>query len=59
MCDKLIIIGAGVDHTKGIDFPLASSLLLEIVDYLKSNGQVQGFVGHIFLGICGTVVAML
>jgi hypothetical protein len=37
MCDKLIIIGAGVDHTKGIDFPLASSLLLEIVDYLKND----------------------
>lgn len=30
MNNKLLIIGAGVDRTKGIDFPLANTLMAEM-----------------------------
>ncbi len=34
---KLIVIGAGVDRSKGIDFPLANTLLGEIALFLKEE----------------------
>lgn len=39
MKDNLLITGAGVDFTKGIDFPLASTLLADISSYLKEEGR--------------------
>jgi len=39
MNDKLLIIGAGVDRTQGIDFPLASTLLAEVSQYLAQEGR--------------------
>ncbi|MDP8175655.1 hypothetical protein [Phocoenobacter skyensis] len=37
MTKKLIITGAGVDRSKGIDFPLANTLLGEIAIYLQTD----------------------
>lgn len=39
MIDKLLIIGAGVDRTNGIDFPLANTLMAEIATFAKSEGK--------------------
>lgn len=39
MSDKLLILGAGVDRTTGIDFPLANTLLAEITRYLDGDGK--------------------
>lgn len=38
MTDNLLITGAGVDRTKGIEFPLADTLLPEVTDYLRRDG---------------------
>lgn len=39
MNDKLLIIGAGVDRTEGIDFPLANTLMAEIATFAKAEGK--------------------
>lgn len=39
MTDKLLIIGAGVDRTEGIDFPLANTLLADVSRYLEGSGK--------------------
>ena len=39
MIKNLLITGAGVDRTKGIDFPLAATLLPEISAYLEKDGR--------------------
>ena len=39
MNKNLIIIGAGVDCTSGIDFPLAATLLPEIAAYIEGDGK--------------------
>lgn len=39
MSDKLLIIGAGVDRTEGIDFPLANTLMAEIATFAKTDGK--------------------
>lgn len=39
MNDKLLIIGAGVDRTQGIDFPLANTLLADVSRYLEGPGK--------------------
>lgn len=39
MHDKLLIIGAGVDRTDGIAFPLANTLLADISRYLDGPGK--------------------
>lgn len=39
MSDKLLIIGAGVDRTEGIDFPLANTLLADVSRYLEGTGK--------------------
>lgn len=36
---KLLITGAGVDFTKGIEFPLAATLLADVTRYLAGNGK--------------------
>lgn len=35
----LLITGAGVDRTPGIDFPLANTLLADVVQYLEGQGK--------------------
>jgi len=37
--NNLLILGAGVDRTAGIDFPLANTLLRDINRYLDSEGK--------------------
>jgi hypothetical protein len=37
--DKLLILGAGVDRTAGIDFPLANTLLADVTRYLDGPGK--------------------
>ena len=37
--ETLLIIGAGVDRTKGIDFPLANTLLSAISNYAENEGK--------------------
>jgi hypothetical protein len=39
MTKHLLITGAGVDRTRGIDFPLAATLLPEIASYLDGDGK--------------------
>lgn len=39
MTKNLLITGAGVDRTTGIDFPLAATLLPEIAAYLEGDGK--------------------
>ena len=39
MTDKLLILGAGVDRTAGIDFPLANTLLADVTRYLDGSGK--------------------
>lgn len=39
MSDTLLIIGAGVDRSKGIDFPLANTLLSAISNYAENEGK--------------------
>ena len=39
MTDKLLILGAGVDRTGGIDFPLANTLLADVTRYLDGPGK--------------------
>ncbi|WP_404360504.1 hypothetical protein [Methylotuvimicrobium sp. KM1] len=39
MGDKLLILGAGVDRTTGIDFPLANTLLADVTRYLDGPGK--------------------
>ena len=39
MTKHLLITGAGVDRTRGIDFPLAATLLPEIAAYLDGDGK--------------------
>jgi hypothetical protein len=39
MTKHLLITGAGVDRTPGIDFPLAATLLPEIAAYLEGEGK--------------------
>lgn len=39
MIETLLIIGAGVDRTSGIDFPLANTLMAEIATYAKGDGK--------------------
>lgn len=36
---QLLITGAGVDRTDGIDFPLASTLLADVARYIKGPGR--------------------
>jgi hypothetical protein len=37
--NNLLILGAGVDRTTGIDFPLANTLLTDITRYLDGEGK--------------------
>lgn len=39
MTDNLLILGAGVDRTHGIDFPLANTLLADVSRYLDGPGK--------------------
>ncbi len=39
MSTNLLILGAGVDRTKGIGFPMANTLLPEVAQYLASEGK--------------------
>lgn len=39
MTTNLLITGAGVDCTKGIEFPMAATLLPEIAAYIEGNGR--------------------
>ncbi len=39
MTDHLLIIGAGVDRTQGLDFPLANTLLADVSRYLEGPGK--------------------
>lgn len=39
MSKRLLILGAGVDRTTGIDFPLANTLLADVVRYLDGSGK--------------------
>lgn len=39
MKEKLLITGAGVDRTAGIDFPLANTLLPDLSRYLEGEGK--------------------
>lgn len=39
MTKHLLITGAGVDRTRGIDFPLAATHLPEIASYLDGDGK--------------------
>jgi hypothetical protein len=39
MIKNLLITGAGVDRTPGIDFPLAATLLPEIASYIDGEGK--------------------
>lgn len=39
MSKHLLIIGAGVDRTTGIDFPLANTLLADVSRYLDGPGK--------------------
>lgn len=39
MSKNLLIIGAGVDRTEGIDFPLANTLLAGVSSYLDGDGK--------------------
>jgi len=39
MSDNLLIIGAGVDRSDGIDFPLANTLLADVKRYLDGPGE--------------------
>lgn len=39
MSDHLLILGAGVDRTHGIDFPLANTLLADVSRYLDGPGK--------------------
>ncbi len=39
MTDKLLILGAGVDRTDGIGFPLANTLLADVTRYLDGPGR--------------------
>ena len=39
MKDNLLITGAGVDRSEGIDFPLANTLLADIARYLEKDGK--------------------
>lgn len=39
MTKQLLILGAGVDRTAGIDFPLANTLLADVMRYLDGPGK--------------------
>lgn len=39
MSQQLLILGAGVDRTTGIDFPLANTLLADVTRYLDGPGK--------------------
>lgn len=39
MNKQLLILGAGVDRTAGIDFPLANTLLADVTRYLEGPGK--------------------
>ncbi len=39
MTQNLLITGAGVDCTKGIEFPMAATLLPEIAAYIEGEGK--------------------
>lgn len=39
MSENLLILGAGVDRTEGIDFPLANTLLADVSRYLEGPGK--------------------
>lgn len=39
MTENLLIVGAGVDRTEGLDFPLANTLLVDITRYLDGPGK--------------------
>lgn len=39
MSQHLLILGAGVDRTAGIDFPLANKLLPDLTRYLEGPGK--------------------
>ena len=39
MTKHLLILGAGVDRTSGIDFPLANTLLADVTRYLDGPGK--------------------
>lgn len=41
---NLLILGAGVDRTKGIDFPLANTLLVDVTRYLDGPGKAVDVV---------------
>ncbi|MGY4823370.1 hypothetical protein [Stutzerimonas chloritidismutans] len=41
MSDNLLILGAGVDRTQGIDFPLANTLLADVSRYLEGPSEVD------------------
>ena len=42
MTKHLLILGAGVDRTTGIDFPLANTLLADVTRYLDGPGTQAG-----------------
>ena len=37
--NKVLITGAGVDKTEGIDFPLANKLLPEVARFINGEGK--------------------
>lgn len=52
MTKKLLITGAGVDRTKGIDFPLANTLLPDLSRYLENEGkEVEKILRSILPGL--------
>lgn len=40
MKNKIIIIGAGVDKTKGIEMPLANELITELIKFSENEGKI-------------------
>jgi hypothetical protein len=52
MTDKLLILGAGVDRTDGIGFPLANTLLADVTRYLDGPGKpVDGALRSMLPGL--------
>lgn len=40
MKNKIIIIGAGADKTKGIEMPLANELITELIHFCENDGKI-------------------
>lgn len=52
MSKRLLILGAGVDRTSGIDFPLANTLLTDVTRYLDGSGKdVEGALREMLPGL--------